>query len=109
MTQVVDEDVVILDAAVGIAVNTIQHLDDRDDPDRQAGFLLDLSNDGRLERLPQFHGPTGQAPFALQRRIPPFDEDDAIAMDDDGPDADHRTIGKRPHYSPITLMTTRFF
>ena len=56
----------------------------------EAGLLLDFACDAGFERLAQFERAAWQAPPAGQRLVLALDQHDAVVVDDDGADADHR-------------------
>ena len=45
----------MFDAAVGVAHDPVEHLDDRAHVDVEAGFFADLARDRLLERLAELH------------------------------------------------------
>src|SRR5439155_5777242 len=95
LAPIVDDDEVMLDAAVGRAPDAIQHFDDGPDPHAEAGFFEHLARDGLLERLAELDAASRHAPVALQRLVSALDEQDAIAFEDHCADADNRAIWKR--------------
>jgi hypothetical protein len=99
---------VVLDAAVGIVPKPIQHVHHRADIHVETCFLANLPDKGRLERLADLDGSSWQTPFAFERLVAAFDQQDAIAVEDHGAVSDDRPGWIFPH-SPITLRTTRFF
>ncbi len=107
--QVVDEDVVILDASFDIQVDAIEHLDDRSDLHHETCFLEHLALKRRAERLAEFDGAARQAPLAHQRRTRTLHQQHATVVDDDGADADHRPAWEHPiAHTPNAFTTTRF-
>ena len=87
----------MLDAAVRVAADPIEHVDDRTDLDVEAGFFLHFAGDGLLEGFAQLDPAARQAPLPFQRLVRAFDEQHAIAVEDHGPDADDRPWRIRPH------------
>ena len=90
--QIIDEDVVIARPAVGIETDAIQYFDHRADIDVEPGFFKHLANDGRTQRFSDFNGPAGQAPLAFKRFVSTPDQEDAVILDDDGPDPNDRPL-----------------
>ena len=84
------EDEVMLDAAVGVADDPIEHLDDRSDLHVRPVSSTHFARDRRLERLADFDAAARQAPLALERLVPPLDQQHATAVEHDGADADDR-------------------
>src|SRR5439155_1147403 len=67
--QKIDQDVVVLDAAVGIVPKPIQHVDHRADVHVEACFLANLACDCRLERLPELDGSSRQAGASFSSQV----------------------------------------
>src|SRR6266545_2552300 len=96
VAQVVDDHVVIADAAV-LAEDAVEHGHDLAGPDDEARLLLDLPHQGLLERLAELHRPPGHHPAAAQRLLAPADQQDPALVDDDRADADLRLEGAAAH------------
>src|ERR1700730_6427148 len=131
--EVVDDDEVILDAAIGRMVDAVEHFDDRSHFDCEACLLEHLARHGCLERLAELHATAGEAPFADERLVSaPGQQHPAPWIEHNGADADEGPIGKLPPFLtsslphfltsslphfltssllqiPMTLTTTRFF
>src|SRR4029453_16030590 len=96
--HVVHDDPVIADARAiagrrGIADDAVDHPAHVEDVDLEAAFLLDLAAHRVLEPLAQVHEAAGQAPLALRRRPAALDQQDTVALEQDGPHADPRRVG----------------
>src|SRR6185436_1527463 len=93
----VHEHEVMFDAAVGVPADAIEHLHDRSDLYRQAGFLEHFARDRLFQRLAHLDAAAGQTPVSLERRMTSLDQQDSRAVEHDGTDADDRAFGIRPH------------
>src|SRR6478735_7588045 len=62
-TQIVDEDVVILDTSFPVRVDAIQDLDDRTDGHDEPGLLEHLALDGGGQRFAHVNGAAWHAPL----------------------------------------------
>jgi len=93
-------------------LNPINDLDDRSHFDGDSGFLADFADERLAQRLADFNRAAWEAPFAFERLVGAAREEDAIAVNDDGADADDGPLGERARQyfqAPITFTTTRFF
>ena len=107
-TEVVDQHEVVLHAAVLVAQDAIEDLDDGADPDDEAGLLDQFAGDALLERFADLEFPAGNAPPQRQRLVLALDEDHVVAVDDDAADADNGTswIGAIRHDASGTAYLT---
>src|SRR5947208_773906 len=76
----IDEDVVVLDAAVRVVAKPIQDVDNGTNVDLETRFLAHLTNDCRFKRLAELNGSARQAPLAFERLMTALDQQDAIAV-----------------------------
>lgn len=90
--EVIDENVVVLDATLFVAGDTVDDFDDGDGLDEEAGFFLNFAANALLQSLAELERPSGQRPLALERRVAALDEENAVLMEDDGSDADDGTV-----------------
>ena len=107
--EVVDDDEVILDAAVRVPADAIEHFDDGSDVHVEAGLLAHFADQSRLERLAQLDGAARQAPFALERLVRALDQQHAVAVEDHGADADDRTVRESPHILTSSTFLVRHY
>jgi hypothetical protein len=97
------------DAAVGVDVNAIEHLDDGTDADHESGFLERLSLHGGVERFADIDNAARQAPLALEWFVRTAREQHAIGVaHDHGAHAHDRIFRETARHTPITFTTTRF-
>jgi len=87
---------VILDAAVGAAFDALEDLHDRTNGDLQPGLFQHLARQRLLERFTELHAAAGQAPFPFERFVSALDQQDAIAVQNHGADANDRLRRKLP-------------
>ena len=91
--QVIDDDEMVFDAGIGIALHAVEDFDDRSDLDGQPRFLEHFARDRLFERFAELHGAARQAPFAFERLVRALDEHHAAGVENDGADADDRSRG----------------
>ena len=80
----VDEDVVVLGAAVGVGEDAVEDVEDGADFDVEAGFFQGFAGGAVAELFAEFEDSSGDGPFALERLGVAADEQDAVAVEDDG-------------------------
>ena len=78
------------------AAHAIEDFDDWSDVDVESRFLAHLASHRDVESLAQFHGTAGNAPLAFQRLLASANQQNAVAIEHDGADADDRTRRKFP-------------
>src|SRR5437868_4510369 len=99
----------MVDAAVDVAADAIEHLDDRPDLDRQTRFLEHFPRYRLLQGLAHFHAAARQAPLSFERRVAALDQQHTRAVEDDAADTDHRPLRIRSHDdSPRTRRACTF-
>ena len=86
----------VLDASGFVAGDSVQHLDDWTDFDVDARFLAHFAHEGHVELFAGFDHPARKTPLSFERLMTPFDEQHAIAVEDDRSNAHHRPFGKNP-------------
>ncbi len=125
VAEIVDDDEVIGDTAVRRVLDSIQHFDYRPDLDGQSGLFKQFPGDRGLQRFPELHGTTGQAPLAFQWFVCAFGQKNVtFAIEHHGSNADDRFAWKASQILkssnsqilrfpdpqiPMTLTITRFF
>jgi hypothetical protein len=89
LAQVVDDYVVIADPRVFVHGDALDDFYQRDDVDFEMGFFEDFAGAGSFERFAEFDYAAGEAPLAGERRVSAFDEEQAVAIENDCTHADH--------------------
>ena len=87
----------VLDAAVRVSADAVEHFHHRTDFDGQTGFLQHFPRDRLFQRLADLHGAAGKTPLSFEGGVSALDQQHAIAVEDDGADADHRPVRIRFH------------
>ena len=100
-----DQGVMELDAALGIAADAVDHSDDLIGADGDAGLLQHLPRRGLADGLAQLLPAAGQAPFALARRLAPLDQQHLVATPDHHADTDERTFRIGTAHGDLCLST----
>ena len=91
--QIIDDDEVVLDAAIA-TMDAVEDLDDLANVNIEAGFFFDLAPCGLHEGFAEFDDPARQRPLALSRLMRALDDECAASVDDDAANADNRPIRK---------------
>ena len=116
--QIIHQDEVIHDTTLGIVRDPIDHFNHWSHTYLEPGLFEHFPNQTRFERLADFDRAPRKAPLTSERLVLPLDEKDLAILHDHGTNADERAVristpvghlNVPAHYSPITLMTTRFF
>jgi len=81
---------VVLGGAVGVTGDAFEDLEDAQGADVEAGFLADLAADSVFEFFSDFDQAAGEGPPAFKGLLAALSEEDVVAADDQGADADQR-------------------
>lgn len=90
--EIVGDDVVIANAAVAVAVDAVEELDQGQRFDRETGLLEGLAAEGFDERFAEFDQPAGDRPAILHGFMAAPDEQNTVAVEKNGSDADERSF-----------------
>jgi hypothetical protein len=89
--DVIDEDVVVFGAALIVAHDALENLEDAEGFDNQAGFLDHFASGGGREGFAGFDETTRKRPVSFQRFAAAFNEKKASLMKYESADAEQRT------------------
>src|SRR5262249_49809033 len=89
----IDQHVVILSATGGIAQDAIKNAEQLSRFDRQPGFFERFADGGFAQSFADFEYTAGNGPFSGEWRMAAFHQDDAVAFDDDGANANQWALG----------------
>lgn len=90
----IDQDIVILHAAFGIAKDAIINAEEFAGFDEQSSFFASFTNGGFADHFSDFEHAAGNGPMSLDGGMGTLHENNVFAFDDDGADADQREFGK---------------
>ena len=91
--QIVDDDEVIADAAVGIAMHAVEGFNDCSGLDGEPRLLQHFTPHGIDQGLSQLDDPSWQRPLAFAWLVATLDDERPVASHHDGANADHRMRG----------------
>jgi hypothetical protein len=79
-------------AIAGVAIHSIENLDQIEDANLQAGFFQEFAGDAIFERFSQFEISAGDRPLPTQRLSAAADKKNTVSFDYDTADSNHRPI-----------------
>src|SRR5262249_10981240 len=105
--EIIDDHVMELDTSITGVANAVNNVNDGAGVHLESCLFAHLPDDGVFQPFAQLDDAARQAPRPLERLVPAFHEEHAVAVNDHRADADDRTVRKASH-TPITFTTTRF-
>ena len=90
----INQDIVILHALLFIPQDAIVDAQQFARFDDEARLFASLTNGGLSHKFSNLKDSAGDRPLCLQRRMRTLDEQNPLAVDDDGADADQREFGE---------------
>ena len=109
--EIVDEHIVILNAAFSVGRDAFEDFSDLIRFDFKAGLFEDFAFEGVDDAFADFDQATGERPVAEEGRFATTAEEDAGAIQDEGSDAKQRACGILPArsygWAPLNGMRMR--